>query len=29
MIDDKSELKDKTLAESAYLNPDTNYTPVR
>jgi len=28
MIDGESELKDKTLGESAYLNPDTNYTPV-
>ena len=23
-----SRIKDKTLGESAYLNPDTNYTPV-
>ena len=28
MIDGESELKDKTLGESTYLNPDTNYTPV-
>tara|TARA_B100000214_G_C23969054_1_gene629154 strand:+ start:478 stop:1839 length:1362 start_codon:yes stop_codon:yes gene_type:complete len=28
MIDGASELKDKTLGESTYLNPDTNYTPV-
>ena len=28
MIDGESELKGKTLGESAYLNPDTNYTPV-
>jgi len=28
MIDDESELKDKTLAESAYLNSENNFTPV-
>lgn len=28
MIDKDSLLKDKTLGESTYLNPDTNYTPV-
>lgn len=28
MIDDESELKDKSLGETAYLNPETNYTPV-
>ena len=27
-IDEKSELKDKTLAETTYLNPKTSFTPV-
>ena len=27
-IDEKSELKDKTLAETTYLNPKTTFTPV-
>ena len=27
-IDERSELKDKTLAETTYLNPDTSFTPV-
>ena len=27
-IDEKSELKDKTLAQTIYLNPNTNFTPV-
>ena len=27
-IDERSELKDKTLAETSYLNPDTSFTPV-
>ena len=27
-IDEKSELKDKTLGQTIYLNPNTNFTPV-
>ena len=27
-IDEKSALKDKTLAQTIYLNPNTNFTPV-